>query len=204
MTIKDSITIISNFLSSDQCEEIIDYINKNKDTPLFFKRVGVAHNEGIAYRTGFPLHHQPNEFLDIKPIIEKYSNNLIQQFYNLYNVKEPLYLYMVGINRLTPGIQFQIHQDADPEQPQISYSSVIYLNDDYADGEIVFLNNFEKINDFDIYSDDMNGFVYKPVVGDAVMFPAETWHGGRKVLNKDRDCLLLWFTKDKSKAINWS
>lgn len=204
MTIKDKITIVPNFLSSDQCQEIMKWIDENKDGPLFFRRKGLAHNEGIAYRAAFPLTKMPIDFIELRPIIDEYANKMIQNFYDLYNIKETLYLHMVGIHRLTPGIQFELHQDSAQDASLISHSGGIYLNDDYDDGEIVFLDSFERVSDFDIYSDDMGGFVYKPIAGDLVMFPAETWHGGRKVLRGDRDCLLLWLTKNKDEAIDWS
>ena len=81
MTTKDSIKIIPNFLSSDQCKQVMSWIDINKDGPLFFRRKGLAHKEGIAYRAAFPLTKMAIDFIELKPVIETYTEMLIQQIY---------------------------------------------------------------------------------------------------------------------------
>jgi len=79
----------------------------------------------------------------------------------------------------------------------------MYLNDDWDGGEITFLDEFTPKSKFDIYEDDMEGLVYKPNAGDLFTFPAEAWHGGRKITRGSRDAVVLWATDSTDHIFHW-
>lgn len=199
--IKDSLSIVPNFLTSSECQGIRDYISKNKDTSLFTQKVGIAHNEGITYRALFPTTNRPSEYLEIKHLIETYAQRMSESLRDFYKLEEPIYMVKVSIQRLTPGIQILIHRDYEGDSKM--YTAIAYLNGDFKDGELIFLDNHETKTKFDLYTDDMDGIVYKPVGQELVMFPSNTWHGLKKVSEGDRDCLIIWFTPSEEEAIDW-
>jgi len=199
--IKDDLNIIQDFLTSEECQGIRDYISKNKETSLFTQKLGIAHKEGITYRALFPTTNRPSEYLDIKPLIETYAERMANSLKDFYKLEEPLYAVKVSIQRLTPGIQILIHRDHDHDSKM--YTAIAYLNGDFGDGELIFLDHHTTKTSFDLYTEDMGGIVYKPIGQELVMFPSNTWHGLKKVSEGDRDCLIIWFTPYEDEQIDW-
>lgn len=202
----DKIKIINNFIEEEDAIFLIDWIDKNshKDN-LFRKRIGVAFNEGIALRAVFPDEKAPNLFKDLENVINKYSKKFIKFLNDEYNLKENLYFYGVSITKLSEGIQLRMHQDIHNSFASLNWSCVIYLNEDYFGGEVAFVNDFnqkefissEYDSNFYLYSDKNNGFVFKPRSFDAVVFPANQWHGGKKINSGTKYAIILWSVKEK-------
>jgi|DEB19_MinimDraft_3_1074340.scaffolds.fasta_scaffold17644_2 hypothetical protein len=206
------IKVIKNFISDDDSNFIISYIDNNcEDVNVFRSQQGVAWKEGTAYRSIFPL-EKPYE-VHSEEIIEGLigiANKIINIAKDHYKYENELYIEGFSLTKLTPGIQLRIHKDdhhhdfvtskvkkvhGEDATWETLFSAMVYLNDDYSDGEIIFLNDWEEKSNFDIYEDEMNGTVYKPSKNDLVLFESKTWHGSRKV-NGDlpRYAVAFWFS----------
>jgi len=87
------------------------------------------------------------------------------------------------VQRMYSGVELYSHVDQDTD-PSIQFASIIYLNDDYIDGEIFF----EKLN-----------FQIKPPSGSLLIFPgsSEYHHGVRTVGDGPIRYVLAGFIKIK-------
>jgi len=88
------------------------------------------------------------------------------------------------IQRMQPGVQLKSHTDQHTD-PSITHASIIYLNDDYVDGELYFVNKNYKI---------------KPKPGTLIIFPGteEYEHGVKTVGNGPIRYVLPGFIKYKN------
>jgi len=93
------------------------------------------------------IHERLNLLFDDTSIIRPSGNNTIQ--------------------RMQPGVELKSHTDQDTD-PSITHASIIYLNDDYVNGELYFVNKNYQI---------------KPNPGTLVIFPGtkEYEHGVKVV-----------------------
>lgn len=195
--------ITNSFITQADAQTFSDYITKYKDTERFDTHVGLAHKEGEAARAVFPERTRPSDHIEIKEVVDKYANLFIEQLTKDYDHPNPLHFYGISITRLTAGVQLRIHRDIHTVGPIIKYSGVMYLNDDWDGGEITFLDEFTPKSKFDIYEDEMEGLVYKPNAGDLFTFPADAWHGGRKITRGSRDAVVLWATDSTDHIFHW-
>lgn len=190
------VNIINNFISKEDATFFINYIDQNcHDEILFRKRVGVAYNKGLAFRAVFPDEKPPTLFKNIEKEITKYANYFIDEVEKVSLNKN--YFYGVSITRLSKDIQLRIHKDVHNTITSLSYSGVLYLNDDYEGGEIAFLDEFEPKSIFPLYEKEMGGFCYKPKFGDLVIFPSDKWHGGTRVIEGERYSIIFWATENE-------
>lgn len=207
----NDVKIINNFISKEDISFLTDYLDNNYlDQNKFRHRVGVAFNKGLAARAVFPDEKPASMFKELEHVINKYSNLFINECKNKFLDKRNILFYGVSLTRLSKDIQLRIHQDIHHDFVDLLYAGVIYLNDNYEGGEIVFLDDYklreqdyvdykgmsEKII-FPKYEDSLGGFVYKPKAGDLVLFPATKYHGGKVVSEGTRDSLILWCTLNK-------
>lgn len=192
---KNDVIILNDFISSKDSLFFIKYIDDNcENEKLFRKRTGVAYNKGLAYRAVFPDEKPPFLYKQLESEIYKYSKLFIDEV-NKISDKENFF-YGVSITRLSEDIHFRIHKDVHNTLTSLSYSGVLYLNDDYDGGEISFLDEFYPTSSFPLYDKSMGGFCYKPKSGDMVIFPSDKWHGGTKVVGANRYSIIFWSTED--------
>ena len=204
------IKLINNFISKEDSLFLIDWIDRNSHDDLKFKsRVGIASNKGWASRAIFPDQKPPSLFKDLEPIVNKYSQKFIDTVKSEYGIDKDLYFYGVSITKLSKDIQLRIHQDVHNDFSSLVWSCVVYLNDNYSDGEVVFLDSFDKAdfeesphaarygNTFYLYKDGSGGLVYKPEAFDAFIFPSDQWHGGRMISDGTKYAVILWLVKEK-------
>jgi hypothetical protein len=95
-------------------------------------------------------------------------------------------MYLSGfatIQRMQPGVSLTSHTDIHTD-PSISYATILYLNDDYVDGELFFANL-----DIDV----------KPKAGTLLFFPGneEYEHGVKAVGDGPIRYVLVGFIKEK-------
>jgi len=191
------VIIYNNLVSEEDCNFLIDYINKNMHNKEKFKRrLGISFKKGAAYRALSPDQKAPYLFKDIESILNKYKSIFIQKIKENFD-DDKSYFYGFSIARLRKDIKLRLHQDIHHYFCELNYSGVLYLNDNYAGGEIVFLDKFETKEDWPLYEDEMGGLIYKPKKGDFILFPAGKWHGGKTVEKGDRDSIILWTTPQK-------
>jgi hypothetical protein len=194
------IKIINNFISDSEAREWVDYIDKHCEDPkIFTKHIGQAYDRGDVYRSNVPNDFAPS--VHPKPLMEKLydyarrAETVFREYYK-YNGK-PLYIEGISLTKLTPGLQLRMHKDQHGIHPTVC-SSVLYLNDDFEGGKIAYLSEFERKSNFDLYTEDLGGFVYDPVPGDITIFPSQTWHGTTEVTSGSRYAIVIWHTTAKA------
>ena len=208
-----TLKISPNTISQEDCRVFKEYIDNNIDDPTRFRsKVGHGWNSGVASRAAFPDRFPPNLYKELEGITNKYADLLKKEIQTFYNTNQDIMFYGISITRLTKDIQLRIHQDIHDSQhyDAIKYSVVLYLDDDYEGGELVFISEemAESIKNkfyskscfpmawFPLYEDWMDGFVYRPKSGDALIFHGKDWHGSTKILGGTRDAIILWYTLD--------
>lgn len=120
------------------------------------------------------------KYSDICNLLNKENNGFIPE---LYTVKAVLALWEEGAYA---GRHIDSHQGYE----FIQFSSVLYLNDDYAGGEICFPNQ---------------DFVYKPKAGDIVTFPSggtEYSHYVKKITDGKRYTVAMWHSMEEDKKFS--
>lgn len=90
---------------------------------------------------------------------------------------------LATIQRMQPGVELKAHTDQHTD-PSIRYASILYINDDYIDGELFFSN-------LDIS--------LKPKPGDLLFFPGDKKHdhGVRPVGEGPIRYVIVGFIKEK-------
>ena len=192
------IKVIPNTVSKEDIQTLIAYIDDNCENPdIFRKQSGIAHKEGLAYRSIFPMEKDPDIYdKKVLDILAKYSKIFIDEAKRHYEYDKPLYMEAVSLTKLTPGIQLRIHRDIHNLTPTV-FSGMLYLNDDFEGGEIVFLDEYTRESGFDLYKEDGTGLIHPPAAGELVIFKASQFHGSRKVQGKTRYAIALWSTSSR-------
>jgi hypothetical protein len=198
-----NIKVVPNFVSPEDIQSLVAYIDANcENEDLFRKNVGIANNEGFAYRSIFPMEkeykkHDP----EIVDMLIGYTNLFMEEAKKHYKYEGDLYIENIALTKLTDGVQLRMHQDIHTATPPL-YSGMLYLNNDFQGGEVVFLDEYNPQTNFDVYTDDMDGLVHSPSPRELVMFESKTWHGSRKVSKSSRYAIALWATPDKQYSFN--
>lgn len=190
--------IFNNFVDEDDINFLINWIDANcNDQTKFRHRVGVAFKKGLAVRAVFPDEKPPSLFKDLESVITKCANKFMKLQKEFINDGRDHYFYGVSLTKLSKDIQLRIHQDVHNDFSTLSYSAVLYLNDNYKGGEVSFLKDFIPLSDFPLYEDSMGGISFKPKAGDLSIFPSDLWHGGKKITDGDRYAIIFWATTEK-------
>jgi hypothetical protein len=198
LTLMPSLKLFNNFIEKEDIDFLIKWIDNNcNDQKKFRHRVGIAFDKGLAVRAIFPDEKPPSMFKDLKDVITKASNKFMEIQKEHMNDGKDHYFYGVSITKLSKDIQLRMHQDVHNDFSTLSYSAVLYLNDNYEGGEACFLKDFVPFSDFPLYDDSMNGITFKPSAGDLSIFPSDLWHGGKRVVNGDRYSIIFWSTTEK-------
>lgn len=193
-----NLKVFNNFISQDDINFLINWTDRNADDQTKFRhRVGIAFSKGLAVRAVFPDEKPATLFKDIEDVISRCANNFMKIQKEHMDDGKDHYFYGVSITRLSTDIQLRIHQDVHNDFSTLSYSGVLYLNDDYEGGESAFLEEFVPLSDFPLYDDSMNGISFKPKAGDFSIFPSDLWHGGKRITNGNRYAIVFWSTTDK-------
>jgi hypothetical protein len=105
----------------------------------------VAFNKGLAVRAVFPDEKPATLFKDIEDVCMIYANKFMESCNSLFPSDKPQYFYGFSLTKLSTDIQLRIHQDVHGEFSSLSYSGVLYLNDDYEGGHLLFHRQEVKI-----------------------------------------------------------
>jgi hypothetical protein len=197
----DKLKIVEDFISEEDAKFFINWIDQNgSDETKFRHRVGVAFKKGLAIRAVFPDEKPATMFKDIEEICLKYSDKFMKAQEELLPSEVPQYFYGFSLTRLSEDIQLRIHQDVHGEFSSLSYSGVLYLNDDYEGGEATFLEEFTPESFFPLYEDSMGGLCFKPKARELSLFSADLWHGGKKIESGNKYAIIFWATSDETRA----
>jgi Rps23 Pro-64 3,4-dihydroxylase Tpa1-like proline 4-hydroxylase len=83
-------------------------------------------------------------------------NECLEHYVQTFRMNPLTYMEAINFVKYGPGQHFQVHPDSGPTY-HCDVSTVMYLNDDYEGGELMF-PHFE--------------YTYKPEYGDIVLFPS--------------------------------
>ena len=172
---KDSLEpkITKNFLTAEDQAFLIKYIN------ALHGRDEMRDGNGDNKRVYNP------EYLDLRPIVKKYS----QKVFDEYPTSEPIYVHVMGLIKYVEGDSMEVHWDLmDENCRECVLSAVMYLNDNYEGGEIIFPKLLKE---------------YHPEAGSMVSYPSLDTrfdHGVNVVTYGVRYALAWCFTTDLKKA----
>lgn len=164
----DNILIINNFMTKEDCENIVS--NLNVSTAL--RSDGFWENKVFA-EFSFPKECKAilkkNRINAHKVIKETFGDNLLPNSMNQHIIRWPT----------GPGMDDHIDDEAY-ERNHYHIASILYLNDDYEGGEIVFPNQ---------------GLSLKPKAGDFIAFPGNKNypHGVKEIFSGERYTAPSWY-----------
>lgn len=186
----DRIKIIKNFISKDDAERIINYINSNEQS--FSKDPNGLWSKKFfgldaLYRAGVKGNNSIIEGVDeVKDLFVEISNKIKTLLAKEYEDSDDIFLNSAWFVKHFPGATVVEHSDLnDGTDYQFVYSSVIYLNTIRDGGNL----EFPSLN----LSIDTE-------LGDLVIFPSAGEGMSHRVsdIGEVRYTFPMWFTKDAS------
>lgn len=200
----EKIKIIKNFLSVDDSNKIINYINRNVANSVPWMSDGSTPNfvylENRFYKRRFGQDDEMRQYKpersitaleEIEGIIKDAVDRAKDSIKDLYRDDDPLYLTSLWLAKHLKGDFLTFHSDCgDGYQQHFAYSSVLYLNTVNDGGELEFPSFDLKI---------------KPVAGDLVFFlskGADMFHKVN-ITNEERYTIPMWFTKDAAREVKF-
>jgi len=179
---KYDLRIVENFISQEDADIFIDYINKNHNNPDKFPPTRGALEFGRhRYEANIPETAPLKNHEEMIDTIKKYSEKVLKEFYDLY--KDPiLHISAFWMAELGKDTKLPFHSDNHYMSEHLYRSCVIYLNEDYEGGYI----RFKDIP-----------LTYKPKSFSAVFFKADMVHEITKIKEGIRFALPVWASVDK-------
>ncbi|NDB60765.1 2OG-Fe(II) oxygenase [bacterium] len=191
----EEILLVRNFISNEELNVILDII-KNTPEDVWFK----AYRESLARfcLEKFGRDDVENLVAEGKYEITKdwddknldighhdISHTLQSRMHDIIaiNHSDLVLTGFATLQRMQQGVQLKAHTDQHTD-PSIRYAAILYLNDDYKDGTLFFVNK-----DIDL----------RPKPGDLLIFPGneEYEHGVRHVGDGPIRYVLVGFIKVK-------
>lgn len=188
-----NLLLIENYLTSDELETIIKIIENTPEEDWFIEytqnlkrfcleKFGRDDVENLVSEGKFEITQgwqDKNLNISSDPIYRQIHSKLDNIVGKVDNT-----LHLSGfatIQRMQSGVELKSHTDQHTD-PSIQYAAILYLNDDYSDGELVFKNNDLRL---------------KPKPGSLLIFPGneEFEHGVRHVGEGPIRYVLVGFIK---------
>ena len=193
--VTDDIVLVKDFFSKDELNQVFSIINSTPNEEWFIEyhanlknfclqKFGRDDVDNLVAEGKFEItQNWQDKNLNIgqhpfQKILFDRLNNLVQI------VDETIELSgFATIQRMQEGVELKAHTDQDTD-PSIRYAAILYLNDDYVDGELFF---------------PINGLEFKPKPGTMLIFPgnAEYNHGVKHVGPGPIRYVLVGFIKEK-------
>jgi hypothetical protein len=193
--IDSEVLIVKSFLSKEELDKIFDVIESTPNEEWFIEynanlknfcmqKFGRDDVENLVAEGKFEI---TQNWQDKNLNIGKYTfqralfdrlNDLVQKVDNSLELSG-----FATIQRMQEGVELKAHTDQHTD-PSIKHAAILYLNDDYVDGELFFVNS---------------GLELKPKPGSLVLFPGndEYNHGVRHVGAGPIRYVLVSFIKEK-------
>jgi hypothetical protein len=192
----DGVTLVENFLSSEELDNILNIIDQTPEDDWKIEYLG---NLQRFCMEKFGRDDVDNLVAEGKfEITQNWSDkNLNIRNYPIYEIihsrldtlvqKADDSLELSGlatIQRMQSGVELKPHTDQHTD-PSIRYATILYLNDDYVDGELFFSNK---------------GLDVRPKRGSLIVFPGneEFDHGVRHVGDGPIRYVIVGFVKVKN------
>lgn len=172
---------IPDFISEDDINILINYIDANKNNNKKFRKS----NRRDRWDSQPPENHDIKEHAEIIHILKKYYEKFIDEALSFYSIKEEIFPYAIWISVMGPQTMLGPHPDNHKGAEAISLSGVIYLNDNFSGGELCFPEL---------------SYCYKPKRGSLVIFPSPYIHEIKEIISGFRYAIPVWGTKTKNKS----
>jgi hypothetical protein len=170
--ITDDILLVENFISQEELKEILDIINTTDEEEWF-----VAYKESLAEfclvkfgssdveKMVAEGKYEITQGWDDKILnINQYPiTRILQQRIQQLVDKADNTLQLGGMStlqRMQEGVELKSHVDQDTD-PSVRYATILYINDDYTNGELFFDNFDVKL---------------RPKPGSLLVFPGDAKH----------------------------
>lgn len=200
----DDIKIIKNFLSLEDAQRVINYINdsiatavdwlSDGSTPNFVYRPDRWYKRRMGLDDLMP-NYSPERSIsnlrEVEGLIKGIVENARVEIGKAFNDQDKLYLNSLWLTKHLIDDSLTLHSDTGSGyNPQFYYSSILYLNTVDDGGELYFPN-------LDLY--------VKPSVGDLVAFPAHGVLMEHEILvtGQERFTIPMWFTKDPTQEVQF-
>jgi hypothetical protein len=180
-----NIKIVENFISEEEANFFIDYINKNKDDKSKFPLTRGEVRGKIRSEANIPELVPLRNHDDALEMIKVISDRTMSEFKNISG-KEDLCTSAFWMTRLGPNTVLPMHTDDHKFAQHLYFSSVIYLNDEYDGGYI-------KFKDIDL--------TYKPKKYSAIFFPSSYQHAVTRIMSGIRMTLPNWVSLGQDRDI---
>lgn len=151
---------LSNFISTTECKQYVDFINNNTNI-IPFTNTGNFNN---------------NKWIDMCQA-ELFYKRL--QTYNINdNILRPNNIIMSG--KYKEGDSFSLHTDTglyynNDKKEKTQWTLLIYLNDNFKGGETLFYDDYWNINK-----------VIQPKEGLAILFDIKLWHKANEIFEGEK------------------
>jgi hypothetical protein len=174
----EGILVIENFISEQELEQFWDIINTTPEDEWYvhyrkqlksfcMEKFGRDDVENLVAEGKYEI-TQDWDDKNLKIDMYRVSTNVSDRLLKLvHSVDKNLHVTFGIFQRMQEGVELKAHTDQHTD-PSISYAAVLYLNDDYADGEVFWPNK---------------DLTLKPKPGTLVLFPGtdEYNHGVKHV-----------------------
>lgn len=200
----EKIKIIKNFLSVEDANKIINYINNNIHSAVDYDTDGSTPNfvylKDRFYKRRMGLDDEMNRYkperaisnlYEIEGLVKDISDRINKTIKEAFADQDDIYLNSIFLVKHLKNDFLRLHSDSgDGYQQHFAYSSVLYLNTVENGGELEFPNL---------------GLTIKPVVGDLVVFitQGDDMIHEVKTTNEERYTMPMWFTKDKTREVKF-
>ncbi len=181
------IKIIENFISEDDANKFIDYINNNYlDSSKFAIGKKALSLGNFRYQANIPESHSLLDHNEVIELIKKYSKKFLNECNLFFKDNVDICTSAFWMTRFEKNTKLPPHKDNHINAEHLYRSGVIYLNDDYDGGYLRFIDH---------------NFTYKPKKFSLVLFDSEYIHEITNILSGIRMTVPIWATADKEKCL---
>jgi hypothetical protein len=181
------IKIIENFISQEDADEFISYINNNYlDNYKFSIGKRSLEDKTYRYQANIPEDYQISDHKEMIPLIKKYSDKFLIECKDFFKDDFDLYQASFWMVRVEKGTRLPGHVDNHHGAEHLFRSGVIYLNDDYDGGHLRFFDH---------------NLTHMPKKLSLVIFDSTYLHEVTNMVSGIRLALPLWATKNEAKCL---
>jgi hypothetical protein len=201
----EKIKIIKNFLSLEDANKIINYINTNIKDAIDWKSAGSSPNflyrPDRWYKRLMDVDDEMSNYIpemsitrlnEIEQLVKTMIEDTKNKIQEVFNDDRTSYLTALWFAKHLKNDWMDLHSDAgDGYHSQSYYSCILFLNTVNSGGEL----NFPSMD-----------LSIKPSVGDLVVFLShgDDMHHEVKVTGEERYTVPMWFTIDPEKEIKFA
>jgi hypothetical protein len=194
--ITENVLLVKDYLSKEELKEMFDIINNIEEEEWFIEytqnlkrfcleKFGRDDVENLVSEGKFEITQgwQDKNFNIGKTKLYRIIHERLSKIVEISNNDLELSGFAT-IQRMQEGVELKAHTDQHTD-PSIQYATILYLNDDYVDGELVFKKN---------------NLTLKPEPGSLIIFPGndEFEHGVNFVGKGPIRYVLVGFIKVKN------